>query len=460
MARSAKTNSDKTGADMTGPDRDMPQEVAAEDASVARTDASDLPGADQAADPNLQNDAQPVVAADSLPIIDPAPEVAPEAARDPDRPAPLSSSEPMPATPRVDPAPDPAPARGPAFAGLVMGGIVAAALGYVAAWQGYGLPARELASAPDQTAAIAAQAERITALEADIQALPAPVVSEAPVPPDLGPITDEIAALRTEMSSALMPLGDDLAALKASLATLDDRVSALERTPAPDGTMATTAIAAWDAEIAGLREQIAAQDTRLQSIADEAAARLEAAQTAVSQIEDDASANAMAALQRAAVSRMQAGIDAGTPFDAALGDLSASGIAVPDALAAVAVTGVPTMAELAEAFPDAARVALATAHAEGLADEGEGRIMSFLRRQLGVRSVTPREGTDPDAVLSRAEAAVGEGRLSDSMAEIGALPEVVRAEMAGWMALAEGRVAAVSALQTLSESLPIAESLN
>ena len=77
-----------------------------------------------------------------------------------------------------------------------------------------------------------------------------------------------------------------------------------------------------------------------------------------------------------------------------------------------------------------------------------------------MRSVTPREGTDPDAVLSRAEAAVGEGRLSDSMAEIGALPEVVRAEMAGWMALAEGRVAAVSALQTLSESLPIAESLN
>ena len=39
-------------------------------------------------------------------------------------------------------------------------------------------------------------------------------------------------------------------------------------------------------------------------------------------------------------------------------------------------------------------------------------------------------------------------------AAIDALPEVVRAEMSGWVGQADARIAAVAALQGLSESLP------
>lgn len=76
-----------------------------------------------------------------------------------------------------------------------------------------------------------------------------------------------------------------------------------------------------------------------------------------------------------------------------------------------------------------------------------------MTRQLGARSVTPREGDDPDAVLSRAEAAVVDGQLDAALAEIAALPETARAEMAGWEAAAAKRLSAMRAAETLAQSL-------
>ena len=65
----------------------------------------------------------------------------------------------------------------------------------------------------------------------------------------------------------------------------------------------------------------------------------------------------------------------------------------------------------------------------------------------------PREGNDPDAVLSRAEAALREGRLTDALAELEALPEEGRAELSDWAGQAANRLAAVNAAQSLSETL-------
>ena len=127
-----------------------------------------------------------------------------------------------------------------------------------------------------------------------------------------------------------------------------------------------------------------------------------------------------------------------------------TGAEVPEALAALAETGVPTRAALAESFPEAARAALAAARAEA----GEGASVSaFLRSQLGMRSLTPRAGDDPDAVLSRAEAALAEGRLSDALAEIEALPETARAAMADWAAQARSRADALVAAEALSAAM-------
>jgi hypothetical protein len=127
------------------------------------------------------------------------------------------------------------------------------------------------------------------------------------------------------------------------------------------------------------------------------------------------------------------------------------GVDLPIALTNAADAGVATTAELTDAFPAAARAALATARSEGVSGE-TGGIGGFLRNQFDVRSTAPQEGPGPDAVLSRAEAAIKEGRVADALAEIEALPEVVRAEMTDWTALATERAHALEAISTLSET--------
>ena len=75
-----------------------------------------------------------------------------------------------------------------------------------------------------------------------------------------------------------------------------------------------------------------------------------------------------------------------------------AGVTPPPALTA----RVPTLDELVAAFPPAARAGVrASLQAESA--QGEGSILgNFLRAQTGARSVTPHEGSDADAVLSRA----------------------------------------------------------
>ena len=119
----------------------------------------------------------------------------------------------------------------------------------------------------------------------------------------------------------------------------------------------------------------------------------------------------------------------------------------------MADTGAPTLASLQDTFPDAARAALAAARREGVSGEEGGRFTEFLRSQFDVRSVSARDGDDADAVLSRAQLAVSEGRIGDALAEVATLPEVARAMMTDWTAAAEARVAAVDAIDTLSQSL-------
>jgi hypothetical protein len=65
----------------------------------------------------------------------------------------------------------------------------------------------------------------------------------------------------------------------------------------------------------------------------------------------------------------------------------------------------------------------------------------------------PREGDDPDAILSRVQAAVSSGDLETALAEISALPEGAQAEMADWIADAEARSAVTAALETVTDAV-------
>ena len=332
--------------------------------------------------------------------------------------------------------PHPVQARRGGVVPLLLGGVVAAGLGFGAAW--YWTQAE---SGP-QTAAVAAQAERIAALEAALAGLPSM--------PDLAPLEAQVAAIGPDMAQELAALD---ASVAAALLGFEERLAALERAPSEDGMLAQTAIEAWEREMDALRADVAAERDRMQQIADAADAQLAQTRVEATALVDDASETASAAVARAALSRVSAAIDAGTPFDAPLAELAAEGITLPDALSGVASEGVSSLAALSDTFPPAAREALATARREGLAGEEGGGFSAFLRSQFDVRSVTPRDGAGPDAALSRAEAALQANRLSDALAEVASLPEVARAEMSGWVAAADARLAALAAVQDLSQSL-------
>jgi hypothetical protein len=143
-------------------------------------------------------------------------------------------------------------------------------------------------------------------------------------------------------------------------------------------------------------------------------------------------------------------VDNGGPFATALGDLEQAGVTdIPDALRAAAADGVQPLSDLQAAAPDAARDALAAARAA----ESGGGLGAFFDRQLGTRSILPREGSDPDAVLSRIEAAARDGRLGDALAEAEALPADAQAALGPWLEQAQKRHDAVTAANALAERL-------
>ncbi|MCT4369683.1 hypothetical protein CLG85_004745 [Yangia mangrovi] len=105
-------------------------------------------------------------------------------------------------------------------------------------------------------------------------------------------------------------------------------------------------------------------------------------------------------------------------------------------------------------FPPAARDALSAARrAESTTEDTASRVTTFFANQLGARSVEPREGDDPDAVLSRAEAALRSGDLGSVLNELAALPEPAQAELADWTARAEARKAALDGADAVAQTL-------
>ena len=203
-------------------------------------------------------------------------------------------------------------------------------------------------------------------------------------------------------------------------------------------------------------EQSLSLDELRQSIADQVAEmetqRQEISTLAQQAVDAERAADEKASLaeNRAAAATLASAVSSGEPYAEALGALS--GVDVPDALSANAETGVPTAAELTESFPPAAREALAAARADGT-DGAGGGLSGFLTSQLGMRSVTPREGDGPDAVLSRAQAAVTAGDFDTALQEISTLPDAAKSALSDWTQSAQTRVDAVSAADSLVQNL-------
>lgn len=319
---------------------------------------------------------------------------------------------------------DPVVVKRGGFVPMLLGGVAAAVIGFGAARyvlpEGWPWPGAQDGTLAQLTEASAAQESRIDEIAGALNGL------------NLGDLQGQVAG----NADGLAELSQRIDGIAGTLTDLQARIEALETRPvAETGSGDASAVTA---ELRALQDSVDAQRAEIDTLLSEAQAREAAAE-----------ATAQEALARAALSRVQTALDTGSEYGAALDDLRAAGVSVPGALAEQA-SGVPTLAQLAAAFPGAAREALGAARKAAGEDGGLG---GFLRTQLGVRSLEPQEGDSPDAILSRAEAALRDGRLTDALAEIEALPEQGRAALSGWVARAETRQNAIAAAEELAQSL-------
>lgn len=329
---------------------------------------------------------------------------------------------------------EPAPRRG-GFIPLALGSVIAAGLGagatVYAVSQGF-LSADTAAL----QAAIAAQDAEISRLKSAIANLPTPT--------DAG-LSDRVAALESAP-----PVSVDTSALEQRIAGLEQRLTAFESLPADGGganPAAMAAITALQQDVEALKSAGSSVSANVQAAVDQVQSRLAEAQAQAEALKADAQAATAAAQRDAALNRIQAALDSGAPYASAIGALQ--GVDIPSVLTDAAQTGLPTLAALEEGFPAAARAALEASLRANMGETWTTRVTSFLRTQTGARSLTPREGADPDAVLSRAEAALHGGKLADALGELTALPDVGQAAMKDWVARANQRLQAEGAVAAL-----------
>jgi hypothetical protein len=313
------------------------------------------------------------------------------------------------------------------FVPMLLGGVLAAGTGFGMAR--YVLPDDFPFPKPGQTDLTAALDSAMSeAKNADL--VLAGRIEKLEVGPDLSGVVTTAEAAKTAADAA----GAAAEALAARLDDLAAQVSDLAARPATTGAD-PAAVAAYETELAKLQAAMAEQRTSLEALVGEATAERAAAQMTEQQ-----------ALVRSSITRITIALENGGPFAAELSNLTAAGIDVPAALTERAAAGVPTLAALREAYPQAARAALAAARAGGT----EGGFGSVLTSLLGARSLEPREGDDPDAILSRSEAALRDGRMNDALAEVERLPEAARMEMTGWREMATERATALAAVEALA----------
>lgn len=340
------------------------------------------------------------------------------------------------------------------FVPLILGGILAGGLGFGAA--AYVIPRylpQLVAGGPDLSGDLQAQADRIAALDNAFAALKEQGAASA------ADASGELARRLDELGARLTALDEAQATVAESLGAFDLRLAEIERRPLTGDAGSAAALAAINRELDGFRTEMAAQikaaedvRTAIATAADAATKKVETVEKEAERIRSEAEAAARAAAVTGGVARILAALESGAALDQPISELKAAGYEVPEALVSQA-QGVPTLAALRDSFPEAARSALAVSVPEAAADDLWSRIAAFFRSQSGARSLAPRAGEDPDAVLSRAEADLRAGDLAKAIDELQALPEPGRAAMAEWVAKAGRRLEAVNAARALEQQV-------
>lgn len=377
----------------------------------------------------LENGENTPVAEESL-----APEVVeqPESADESEEAAALAETPVAPLEPAK-------PRKGTGFFAVFAGGVVAAVIGFGAARYVVpdGWPFPGVAPQEDPVAAeVEQQARRLSALEAS--------TADQGVAIDALRSDTAVSELANTLQGDLQEIRANLAEIGTNLDGLEARLTAVEKIPTGAGTEAAeAAAAAYERELAGMRAMLEQELARISEVQADARA-----------VEQNAAQAAKTSAGQAALAQVMAALDTGRPYGAALSDLrQATGVEAAGALADHAETGVPTLIDLQVSFPDAARAALDASVRAAVADGSMNRVSAFLRTQLGTRSLEPKEGDDPDAILSRAEGALRSGQISIALDELSAMPDAAMPALSEWISLSQVRISALTQGEELARQV-------
>ncbi len=284
-------------------------------------------------------------------------------------------------------------------------GLGMAALGYGAAVV---YPIGGAGTAAIDQAALAEITSKLDGVEADLQARITAIENAPKVVSDTSALEARITALETKLAAS--PPNSDL---RAELADIRAKLAQSDPTPA-------------------IKAAIAAQMGAVEKTAQDMVAQVNTA--------------AAQAARLSAMTLLQAALDTGAPYASA-----SAQIALPEVLAAHAETGIPSLTLLRDTFPDAARAGLDAALTSNMGATWGERITNFLRSQTGARALTPREGNDPDAILSRIDAALKAADMQTVVAEMAALPDAAQNAMQAWAQQAKLRADGLAAFAKLTK---------
>ncbi len=302
--------------------------------------------------------------------------------------------------------PPPSPSFAAKVIPLVIGGMLAAALGYLVPI--YILPKE------DATAPLVAQIERLQ---------------------------DRINTLSTNQSEIefpdITPLSMSIETLGKQLDSLETRIATLETLPIENNTIDTS-------ELQQLRATLSAQKAESAELSAELQRLASVQQSQIRDAETQALEAARNTADAAARQTLQASLSNGEPYAHVLNSLSKP---LPEVAQATAEQGIPTAESLTEPFDALARRALILAHEENAqAGPLPERLMAFMQAQVGARSVTPRDGEDTDAILSRAQAAALADDFTTAVQEIETLADAPRAVFTDWLEAAKHRATVTTAI--------------
>ncbi len=248
---------------------------------------------------------------------------------------------------------------------------------------------------------------------------------------ELASLRDEFGAVSTALADAGTGEGATSPEIAAAIAALGARLDSLAAS-VEDGAAAQA-----------LKARIAALATRLDTVESSAAD----ARDVQSEALDEASSAIRQARLQAAIDLLTSRLTGGLPYAAKLDEIATlSGAAPPEALAAGAENGLATTAALEASFGRHAQAAVA-ADVQASAGEGTGlQALGWLKAQVAGRPTTEIEGDSVGAVTSRIAARVGEGKLTEALAQAETLPGPAKAGLGRWLDQLRARVGADTAL--------------